>query len=78
MKQRFNDVAEAFVFFDVDDKRVLSKVKFEAGLFRMGLKSILNPEQLLVRVCCIILWCVIFALGECVLYRSLVCDIRSG
>ena len=46
MQQRFFDVGEAFVFFDIDDVGELTHVRFELGLRRMGLLHRINPEQL--------------------------------
>jgi hypothetical protein len=47
MQQRFQDVGEALVFFDVDNEGSLTRARFELGLARMGLLQEVNPEQLL-------------------------------
>jgi len=50
MQQRFQDVGEAFVFFDLDDHGALTRVRFERGLARMGLLDVINSEQLMCEV----------------------------
>ena len=47
MQQRFQDVGEALVFFDVDNEGSLTRARFELGLARMGLLQEVNPEQLM-------------------------------
>lgn len=50
MQQRFQDVGEALVFFDLDREGSLTRARFELGLARMGLLHEVNPEQLLCEV----------------------------
>jgi hypothetical protein len=50
MQQRFQDVGEALVFFDVDNEGSLTRARFELGLARMGLLEAVNSEQLMCEV----------------------------